>query len=115
MESVGMIPIVLISFLFWSALTYPRSFFAYNSMYKWAPWATWAITISLEIIVTSEGHWTSAPVTVAGPSTSIIIVADSSLSTSKTNFLRFKIIDVTSSTTPSTAENSWIAPWTLIA
>ena len=57
----------------------------------------------------------SAPVTVAGPSTSIIIVADSSLSTSKTNFLRFKIIDVTSSTTPSTAENSWIAPWTLIA
>ena len=52
----------------------------------------------------------SAPVTVAGPSTSIIIVADSSLSTSKTNFLRFKIIDVTSSTTPSTAENSWIAP-----
>ena len=57
----------------------------------------------------------SAPVTTAGPLTSITIVTSSSPSIAKTNFLMFKIIEVTSSTTPSTAENSWIAPWTLIA
>ena len=52
----------------------------------------------------------SAPVTVAGPVTSITIVTSSSESNSNTNFLIFKMIAVTSSKTPSTAENSWIAP-----
>ena len=48
----------------------------------------------------------SAPVTVAGPVTSITIVTSSSESNSNTNFLIFKMIAVTSSKTPSTAENS---------
>ena len=48
----------------------------------------------------------SAPVTTAGPFTSITIVTSSSPSIVNTNFLMFKIIEVTSSTIPSTAENS---------